>query len=59
MQGKSTLRIYGREADYLPVFGFDNYNLHGLQVRRKNAQGIGPFDCTKFMNNSTPPSTSN
>ncbi|KAJ6413068.1 hypothetical protein OIU84_005972 [Salix udensis] len=28
-------------------------------VRRKNAQGIGPFDCTKFMNNNTPPSTSN
>ncbi|XP_011004586.1 PREDICTED: uncharacterized protein LOC105111049 isoform X2 [Populus euphratica] len=28
-------------------------------VRRKNAQGVGPFDCTKFMNNTTPPSTSN
>ncbi|KAF9682337.1 hypothetical protein SADUNF_Sadunf05G0098600 [Salix dunnii] len=28
-------------------------------VRRKNAQGIGPFDCTKFMNNNIPPSTSN
>ncbi|KAJ6682048.1 hypothetical protein OIU74_020319 [Salix koriyanagi] len=27
-------------------------------VRRKNAQGIGPFDCTKFMNNNIPPSTS-
>ncbi|CAK7339451.1 unnamed protein product [Dovyalis caffra] len=56
--GEEILTMKGGAVQNSPPDKFEHEPGPWSPVRRKNAQGIGPFDCTKFTNNNIPPSTS-